>query len=84
MAEKQLSDGGPDGTVLGQSATDLIGFHGTDGTVQVALSATPAAATTAAISGASSFGFTCPQADAIRALVNALRAALVSKGIAST
>jgi len=28
MALKQLSDGGPDGTVLGQSATDLIGFHG--------------------------------------------------------
>lgn len=28
MAIKQLSDGGSDGTVLGQSATDLIGFHG--------------------------------------------------------
>jgi len=28
MALKQLSDGGPDGTVLGQSATDLVGFHG--------------------------------------------------------
>jgi hypothetical protein len=28
MAVKQLSDGGPDGTTLGQSATDLIAFHG--------------------------------------------------------
>jgi hypothetical protein len=28
MALKQLSDGGPDGTTLGQSATDLVGFHG--------------------------------------------------------
>lgn len=28
MAEKQLSDGGADGTVLGQSATDLIAFYG--------------------------------------------------------
>lgn len=28
MAEKQLSDGGADGTVMGQSATDLIAFHG--------------------------------------------------------
>jgi hypothetical protein len=28
MAVKELSDGGPDGTRLGQSATDLISFHG--------------------------------------------------------
>lgn len=84
MAATQLSEGNPAGNILGQSATDLIGFHGTAGTVQVALSATAAAATTAAISGASCYGFTCPQADAIRALVNALRAALVTKGIAST
>ena len=28
MAVKQLSDGGPDGTRLGQSATDKIGFYG--------------------------------------------------------
>lgn len=25
---KQLGDGGPSGTVMGQSATDLIGFYG--------------------------------------------------------
>lgn len=28
MAVKQLSDGGADGTKLGQSATDLVGFYG--------------------------------------------------------
>lgn len=28
MPLKELSDKGPDGTRLGQSATDLIGFHG--------------------------------------------------------
>lgn len=28
MATKQLSDGGPSGTTLGQSTTDLIAFHG--------------------------------------------------------
>lgn len=28
MAARQLSDGRPDGQVLGQSATDLIGFYG--------------------------------------------------------
>ena len=28
MAVKQLTDGGPDGTRFGQSATDTIGFYG--------------------------------------------------------
>jgi hypothetical protein len=28
MATKQLSDGGPDGTTLGQSATDLVTIQG--------------------------------------------------------
>lgn len=28
MAGRQLSDGGSDGEVLGQSTTDLIAFHG--------------------------------------------------------
>lgn len=28
MAIKQLSDGNPDGTVLGQGTNDLIGFYG--------------------------------------------------------
>lgn len=34
---KHLSDKGPDGTLLGQSAADLIGFHGVTPTVQVAV-----------------------------------------------
>ena len=29
MAVKQLSDGGPDGTKLGQSTTDKLGVYGT-------------------------------------------------------
>jgi hypothetical protein len=28
MAVKELSNGGPDGTRLGQNATDLVGFYG--------------------------------------------------------
>ncbi len=28
MALKELSDGGPDGTRLGQSSTDKLGFYG--------------------------------------------------------
>jgi len=30
MAVKQLSDGGPDGSKLGQSASDLVGLYGVD------------------------------------------------------
>ena len=44
MAGKQLSDGNPTGTTLGQSTTDLIGFHGvttpTSQRVSAALSST--------------------------------------------
>jgi hypothetical protein len=47
MAEKQLSDGGPDGTVLGQGTTDLVGFHGTTGTAQTSLTTLATAATVA-------------------------------------
>jgi hypothetical protein len=47
MALKQLSDGGPDGSVLGQSATDLVGFHGKAPSDQRAFSSIAAAATVA-------------------------------------
>jgi len=40
MAIKQLSDGGPDGVLLGQSSTDLVGFYGlTTPIVQPAITA---------------------------------------------
>ncbi len=80
MAEKQLSDNGPDGTVLGQSASDLIAFYGADPVAQRSGSAQAAVATTAATS-TSPFGYTSSQANAIIALVNELRAALVAVGI---
>lgn len=49
MAIKQLSDGNPDGTNLGQSTTDKIGFYGlTTPIVQPSITAvTTATATTA-------------------------------------
>jgi branched-subunit amino acid permease len=52
-AVRQLSDGNSQGTVLGQSATDLIGFYGT---------ATPSARMTlatlsTAVSSTGAFGF---------------------------
>jgi hypothetical protein len=84
---RELSDGRSDGTRLGQSATDKVGFYGATPVVQVALSATPAVATTAPINSSissSCFGFTSAQAAAIIALANAHRAAFVTLGLAST
>lgn len=39
MAVKQLSDGNSDGTVLGQSATDKVGFYGVTPVVQPSVTA---------------------------------------------
>lgn len=73
MAVKQLSDGGSDGTKLGQSATDLVGFWGATPVDQpAALTAqlttlTPADAegtpdyAIAAITGSSPYGFASAQ-----------------------
>lgn len=43
---KQLSDGGSDGTKLGQSATDKVGFYGITPAVQPATIAAATDATT--------------------------------------
>lgn len=49
MAEKQLSDGGSEGVVLGQTTADTIAFFGATPTAQVAITAmVTAGATTAA------------------------------------
>lgn len=67
MALKQLSDGGTDGTVLGQDAADKIAFHG----------ATPIAQQTATLSAALTAGETTPAdiAAAVVELYDALAAA---------
>jgi hypothetical protein len=49
MSIKQLSDGNPLGTRLGQSATDLIGFHGASPSDQRAVLSLATAATIATI-----------------------------------
>jgi len=36
MAARQLSDGNDEGTVIGQSATDKVGFYGATPVVQAA------------------------------------------------
>ena len=47
MAANQLADGNPEGTVLGQSETDLVGFYGetpvAQGAAVTTLATTPTA-----------------------------------------
>lgn len=69
MAIKQLSDGGSDGSKLGQSTTDKIAFYGTTPVSQRASS------DQATVASSGSFGAT--QA----ALLNEIRATLVALGL---
>ncbi len=70
MAKKQLSDGGPDGTVLGQSSTDKVGFFGTS---------TPAVKQTCTLAAALTAGTTTPAN--IAAAVDEIHAALSAMGL---
>lgn len=49
MAAKQLSDGGTDGSVFGQNASDKIAFHGSTAVAQQTVTAVATGATFAAI-----------------------------------
>jgi hypothetical protein len=80
MPQVQLSDANPDGTILGQSATDKISLYGATPIVQRA-GAAQAAVTTTAATTTTPWGFsTSTQANAIVTLVNELQAALVALG----
>lgn len=69
------------GGMIGTSTTQLVGFHGTAGTVQRAAAAQAAVATTAATT-TTPFGYTtAAQADGIVALLNEIRTVLVNKGL---
>jgi hypothetical protein len=76
----QPAGGQADGTQIGLAATDKVGLHGATPVVQRAGAAQAAVATTGATSS-TPHGYSEAQANAIVALVNELRAALVEKGI---
>lgn len=79
MALKELSDGGPDGTQLGQSATDLVSFHGATPSDQRAVTA---AVATTSVTQTSPFGFaTSATANALVDAVNEIIALLKEKGL---
>ena len=69
MSIKQLSDGGPDGLLVGQSTTDLIGFYGL--TTPIAQPAITAIGTTTATT------------TILETRISRLTAALVALGLVS-
>ncbi len=82
MPVRQLSDGNDDGTVLGQSSSDALGFYGL-ATPVARPSVSAYTTTTAAVSTSTNWGYTTStQADAINTQVVALTAALRNLGLA--
>lgn len=90
-AAKQLSDGNSQGTVLGQSATDLIGFYGVATPVaQTVMATTAATITLLAVTGstagvgfstASMFGAYTSTVVNMQADLASLRTQLVNLGL---
>ena len=77
MAAKQLSDGNPDGVILGQSASDLVGFYGADPVDQPATLTAPAAT---GATNSSPYGFSEAQANAIVTWIRAMDAIVKANG----
>jgi hypothetical protein len=80
MPVRQLSDANPDGTVLGQSAVDLISFYNATPVPQRSGSA-QAAVDAAAPTNTTPYGFNQAQAEAILTLLNEIRTTLVGLGL---
>lgn len=75
MPVKQLSDGNPDGTTVGQSATDLISFYGATPLAR------PAGAAQAAVTDAS--GGTAAPTNGIAALTGTYNSTILANAIAT-
>jgi hypothetical protein len=78
---KQLSDGNPDGTSLGQGATDKVSLYNVTPVVQASLPA--AVSTSTPVAGSTGFSFgTSTQMTGLIATVNTMRTILQNLGIA--
>jgi len=79
-SKKQLSDGNPDGVVLGQDDSDKISFYGADPVVQPTNIAS--VTTTGASSTTNAYGYTtAAQADAIVTSINSILSRLKTLGL---
>lgn len=81
MAVDQLSKNCVDGTTLGQTATDKVGFWGATPIVQPTNANQAAAGTTASTTTSPAGYTTTTQATNLALLVDAMRTALVNAGI---
>lgn len=87
MSADQISKGSPDGTLIGQSATDKLGFYSiTTAIVQpVTFSAVSTTAVVSTSSNASTFGFqSSGQAAALFTAVNNIITALKNLGLVAS
>jgi len=80
MAVRELSDGNDDGTRLGQSSTDKIGFYGLATPIVRPSGASQAAATNTTTTTSTTTALTT-DLDAVRVLVNKIRTDLVALGL---
>jgi hypothetical protein len=80
MPVRELSDGNPDGTRLGNASSDLLGFYGL--TTPIVRPSVTAYTTTTAATSTSPWGFgTSTQADAVNTAVRQMATALRSLGL---
>ena len=80
MAVEQLSKNNDDGTNFGATSAEKIGFYGL--TTPIVRPATgTAVSASVALSGASIYGYTKAQADAIVTLVNSLKTNIDALGL---
>ncbi len=83
-AGKQLSDGNPSGTTLGQSSTDLISFHNATPVAQASFVASAGSKSSSAIIVASLSGFVFANSSSaaqVLTILEAMRTLLISKGL---
>ena len=81
MAE-YLDYDSPDGCIIGRDVSSKLAFYGVTATVtQPSGAAQAAVVTTAATTGAATYGFTSAQANSIVALLNQIRSDLVTLGL---
>lgn len=80
MTVEYIGDGNTDGTVLGQSSTELIAFHGATPIAQPAAAAQAAAPAGGTGATAGAYDTASNRNDMIN-LVNAMRTVLVNNGL---
>lgn len=78
MPVEYLGAGSPDGTALGRSATDKVGFFNATPTARASGFTAPAAT---ASTSSTPFGYSQAQADAIVTWIRAVDAELKAKGL---